>query len=319
MRWRKVGKVFDPTLFRLPNNCKEFAQAPQVLIFEDFTRVYFSTREQEQNGAALSHICYADFTKDFKNIIRVSEKTVIPLGKLGCFDEHGIFPLNVIKVGDEIWAFISGINRRKSVPVDSAIGVAISKDNGETFERIGDGPILGCSLHEPFLICDPFVQVVNDEFHMLYVYGKKWFKSSKTGNVERVYKIGHATSRDGLKWKRTGRQLLDDSISGNECQALPTFVLIDGVYHMYFCFRDSESFRTERSGAYRLGYATSVDLINWKRDDSKAGLDRSNDGWDCQMMCYPHIFKSEGRVYLLYNGNDFGRAGFGLAELMDID
>jgi hypothetical protein len=33
-------------------------------------------------------------------------------------------------------------------------------------------------------------------------------------------------------------------------------------------------------------------------------------------MCYPHLCSSEGRVFLLYNGNEFGRHGFGYAELV---
>jgi hypothetical protein len=33
------------------------------------------------------------------------------------------------------------------------------------------------------------------------------------------------------------------------------------------------------------------------------------------MQCYPHVFECDGKVYLLYNGNEFGRYGFGLAEL----
>ena len=32
-------------------------------------------------------------------------------------------------------------------------------------------------------------------------------------------------------------------------------------------------------------------------------------------MCYPHLFELDGQVALLYNGNNFGRDGFGLAIL----
>jgi hypothetical protein len=37
--------------------------------------------------------------------------------------------------------------------------------------------------------------------------------------------------------------------------------------------------------------------------------------WDADMQCYPHAFECDGSVYLLYNGNEFGRYGFGLAKL----
>jgi hypothetical protein len=35
------------------------------------------------------------------------------------------------------------------------------------------------------------------------------------------------------------------------------------------------------------------------------------------MQCYPNAFECDGSVYLIYNGNDFGRDGFGIARLED--
>ena len=98
MRWKKLGKIFDPTQHMLPNGCMQFAQSPQTLAFDDFVRIYFSTRAVDKsNGKFLSHIAYVDMQKNLKDVIRVSEHTVIPLGGLGCFDEHGIFPMNVLR------------------------------------------------------------------------------------------------------------------------------------------------------------------------------------------------------------------------------
>jgi hypothetical protein len=84
---------------------------------------------------------------------------------------------------------------------------------------------------------------------------------------------------------------------------------------MYFCYREAQGFRDQSSKGYRIGYAWSEDLQNWTRADEQAGIDVSTDGWDAQMQCYPHVFECENKVYLLYNGNEFGRHGFGLAVL----
>ena len=62
---------------------------------------------------------------------------MIALGGLGCFDEHGIFPMNVVRDGDAIFGYTSGWSRRVSVSVETAIGLAISHDDGVTFERVG--------------------------------------------------------------------------------------------------------------------------------------------------------------------------------------
>ena len=157
MKWKKLGKIFDPTEHKLINNCVEFAQSPQTLIFDDFVRIYFSTREKDENGKFLSHIAFIDMDKSFYKVLKISDDVVIPLGKLGCFDEHGIFPMNVIRNGNDVYGYTCGLSRRVSVSLESAIGLAISKDDGLTFQKVGDGPILSSSLYEPFLVCDGFV------------------------------------------------------------------------------------------------------------------------------------------------------------------
>jgi len=315
MKWEKLGKIFDPTEHNLPHGCKEFAQSPQALVFEDYVRIYFSTREKDpRNGKYLSHIAFVELDKTFTNILRVSTHTVIPLGQLGCFDEHGIFPINVLRHGDKIFAYTCGWQRRVSVSVDTSIGFAVSSDDGLTFEKLGDGPILTSSLYEPFLVGDPFVKKYEDWFHMWYIYGMFWKQYSEQPPPERIYKIGHAVSRDGITWHRDGRQIIADKFP-DECQALPSVTAYTGKYHMHFCYRQPYDFRRNRDRSYRIGYAYSTDLVNWIRDDHNTGIDVSEGGWDSDMLCYPHIFECEDNIYLLYNGNEFGRYGFGLAKL----
>lgn len=315
MKWHKIGKVFDPRDHELANNCFEFAQSPQALVLDDRVRVYFSTRERDSVGKYLSHVAYVDYSRDMSVLLGVANHEVLPLGGLGCFDEHGIFPINVFDDGERVLAYTTGWNRKVSVSVDASIGLAISHDRGQTFKRFGNGPLLSASLHEPFLVADAFVQRFQDLYHMWYIYGTKWQLFDGNDQADRVYKIAHATSVDGLSWNRDGRQIVSDRLNENECQALPSVIFLDGKYHMYFCYREADGFRNVLNRGYRIGYATSIDLENWKRDDSKAGIDLSVEGWDSEMQCYPYIFDCDGQVFLLYNGNEFGRHGFGLAVL----
>jgi hypothetical protein len=317
MKWKKLGKIFDPTLHKLPNDCVQFAQSPQTLVFDDFVRIYFSSRSVDQtNGKYLSHIAFVDVRKNLRDVIRVSDKTVIPLGGLGCFDEHGIFPMNVVRHGDAVYGYTCGWNRRVSVSVDTAIGLAISRDDGLTFQRSGDGPVMAASLHEPCLVGDGFVKVIGGVFHMWYIFGIGWKRFSADAPPDRTYKIGHAVSGDGIHWvKEEARQIIADRLGKDESQALPTVIEIDGRYHMFFCYRQSFDFRRNRDRGYRIGHAHSDDLANWTRDDEHLVLDVTPGDWDSEMLCYPHAFESDGQVYLLYNGTEFGRYGFGLAAL----
>jgi len=315
MKWMKLGKIFNPTEYVLPHKCIEFSQSPQALVMIDRVRIYFSTRVRDSGGKYLSHVAFVDFDKNLKDIIEISKHKVIELGKLGCFDEHGIFPINILRDGNRVLAYTAGWNRKVSVSVDASIGLAISHDEGFTFKKYGDGPILTASLHEPFLVGDPFVVKYEGLYHMWYIFGTKWKKFDENTPPDRVYKIAHSISSDGINWQRESKPIIKDKLNPDECQALPTVFYRNGLYHMYFCYRHIHDFRTQRDKAYRIGYAYSKNLTNWVRDDSSAGIDIAEDGWDSEMQCYPHVFELNDKIYMLYNGNEFGRLGFGVAVL----
>jgi hypothetical protein len=316
MRWIKRGKIFDPSRYRLFAGCDSYAQAPQALEFDDFIRIYFSTRVRDCYGQYLSHIAFVDMDKSLNCVIGVSKQAVIALGELGCFDQHGIFPMSILRVGELIYGYTCGWNRRVSVSVDTAIGLAISEDKGSTFRRLGDGPILAATPEEPFLVGDGIVKVIDNVFHMWYIFGTEWKQYAKDIAPDRTYKIGHAVSNDGKTWSRDGgRQIIPDRIGPAESQALPTVIKIGCRYHMFFCYRESFDFRRGLGRGYRIGHAWSINLNTWTRDDDLPLLEGTPNSWDSDMQCYPHAFQSNGKIYLLYNGNEFGRYGFGVAEL----
>ena len=314
MKWTKRGLLFDPGAHALPEGCIGFAQSPQALVFDDFVRIYFSTRSRDAGGY-VSHIAYADVDKKLERVLRTAQRPALSAGALGAFDEHGIFPINVVRHDGRIHAFTCGWSRRVAVPVETAIGAATSTDNGDTFTRLGPGPVMAPAPNEPFLVGDPFVLIRDGRWHMWYIFGTRWMESPSDPGPARVYKIAHASSADGVDWQRDGRAIVADAIGDDECQALPTVFECDGRWHMYFCYRAATDFRANRDRGYRLGYAWSSDLREWTRDDRSAGIDVSPSGWDSDMLCYPHVFWCDGTAYMLYNGNAFGRDGFGVAVL----
>lgn len=314
MKWKKLGKIFDTSL--LVEQGLSFAQSPQTLVLEDRIRIFFSTRISDQPGKYISKVASVDFDLDLMKTLDLNTDVIVSSGNLGCYDEHGIFPLNILKINAEkTLGFIGGWSRRQSVSVDGSIGLAHSIDNGKTFERLGNGPVITASLQEPFLVADPFVLIHDNIYYMAYIYGERWIKN--TENIpERVYKINYATSTDAVNWKKGNGRIINDVINENECQALPTVIRKNGLFHMYFCYRDVFGFRKNKSSAYKIGYAYSKDFKKWERDDKKSGIVLSESNlWDSQMMCYPHIFEAKGETYLLYNGNNFGKEGFGAAIL----
>ena len=313
-RWNKLGKVFTPQDVQGRSWLKEFAQAPATLMFEDFVRVYFSCRPSaDANGQYVSYSAYVDLDRaDLFKVLRVAEQPILPLGGLGEFDEFGTYPVSVIRHGDEVRAYYGGWTRCESVPFNVAIGFATSRDEGKTFTRCGTGPVLSYSPNEPFVLSGPKIRRFNGVWYLCYIAGRKW--KMVDGRAEPVYKIRMASSADGIEWTKHDRDLIPSRIEEDEAQASPDVFYANGRYHMFFCYRFSSHYRGKENG-YRIGYASSTNLTDWRRDDAKAGIDVSESGWDAEMVSYPHVFEVDGRTYLAYLGNQVGRHGFGLAVL----
>lgn len=312
--WKKLGKVFAPQSLTERPWLKEFAQAPATLVFGDFVRVYFSCRPPaDANGQYVSYSSYVDLERDdlFK-IRRVADTPILALGNLGEFDEFGIYPVSVVRHRDEVRAYYAGWTRCESVPFNVAIGCAVSKDGGDTFLKMGKGPVLSYSPAEPFVLSGPKLRRFNDRWYLWYIAGRKW--KLVAGRPEPVYKIRMASSGDGIQWQRLNKDLIASRIEEDEAQASPDVFEANGKYHMFFCYRYSSDYRNREKG-YRIGYAWSRNLIDWHRDDARAGIDVSPEGWDSEMVSYPHVFELDGKTYLAYLGNQVGRYGFGLAVL----
>jgi len=313
-RWKKLGKVFTPQEVRDRTWLSEFAQAPATLVLDDVVRVYFSCRPPpDEKGQYVSYSSWVELERgDLTKIRRVAERPILQLGELGTFDEFGTYPVSVARDGKNIRAYYAGWTRCESVPFNVAIGVANSDDGGITFNRLGNGPVLSYSPDEPFVMSGPKIRRFDDKWQLFYIAGRKW--KMVEGRPEPVYKIRLAISEDGFNWTKINRDLIPSRIEEDEAQASPDVFYANGKYHMFFCYRFSSHYRGKQNG-YRIGYASSTDMYHWERDDERCGIDVSEEGWDSEMVSYPHVFELDGEIYMAYLGDQVGRHGFGIAKL----
>lgn len=314
--WRNEGLLFDTRSQGAWSKTWLYAQAPQALEFAGSRRIYFTARRRDQSGQWVSQPFFVPVIGQNSGFLGAPSAPLLGLGETGCFDEHGIFPFSPVLVDDEVWAFTTGWQRRISVPVETGIGLTVSSD-GSSFRRHGLGPVLTRSANEPFLVCDGFVRRVGEYFLMWYSFGTAWLSSDSETEPQRVYKIGVAKSTDGVAWHPSGgQQAIPDRRGPLECQALPSVVVLGDRLIMAYCFRDAIGFRSNPDRSYRIGFAESLDGLSWSLlDQSDWEVPRAD--FDSQMQAYPGLFQDGESLLLLYNGNDFGRDGFGVARWVE--
>jgi hypothetical protein len=306
MKWNKKGRIY----YKESDNANlSHVQCPTPLLMADRIRIFFATRTPE----IYSLISYIDVDiDDPSKVLQMHEQHILDLGKPGTFDEHGMIPNFAHTVDGKIFLYYSGWSRAIGVPYKNQSGLAISSDGGTTFTRYSEGPCFGISHAEPLSVTGIYLVPAASGWHVVYSSGKDWLEVN--GHLEHTYVLKYATSPDGLEFRPSG-SIVIPQLSKFEASCRPVILNRDNTWHMWFSVRGSYGFRDGGPDAYRIGYATSSDFINWVRDDNKAGIHKSETGWDSQMICYPAMVETSNRVYMFYNGNGFGSSGFGYAEL----
>jgi len=286
---------------------KSHTQIPTALVIGNIIRIYFSARDAENR----SHTGFFDVSATApKKILHINKKPVLDLGSPGTFDDDGVMPSSVVAAEGKIFLYYIGWNRGVTVPYRNAIGLAVSVDGGETFKKMGKGPVLGLAPDEPYMAITPYVIKEKNRWRMWYSSGTDWVKAGE--KFEPVYVIRYAESEDGINWRRASSICIKPK-SKYEAAARPMVIKSGGIYRMWFCYRDSFDYRGGK-GSYRIGYAASKDGIKWQRNDAGAGIKLSQKGWDSEMLCYPNIVSVKNKHYMFYNGNGFGKTGIGVAE-----
>jgi len=303
MNWKKKGLIFAP------NNenewMQEFAAVPIAdRIDQNFYRILFTPRDSQNR----SHIGFIEI--DIENptkILKISKNPLLSLGKLGSFDEMGVMTASLVNFHKKKYLYYIGWNQTKTVPFRLSIGLAISDDDGQSFTRYSDGPILDRNYIDPYFVSAPWVIFDNGIWRMYYISALKWEIDNQ--EMKAPYHIRYAESKNGIDWKREGIVCIDFKNKNETKIARPCVCKEGNMYKMLYCYGETN---------YRIGYAESIDGIKWQRKDELAGIDVSNKGWDSEMIEYPFIFEHNAKKYLLYNGNDYGKTGMGLAVLDEV-
>ena len=295
INWVKRGLVIEPDT-KL-NWAKSHCMVPTPQMLENgLVKVFFSARDVDNR----SNIGCAILDLNSKGkLIEYSADAALSPGELGCFDDNGVSPSCVREIDNKLHLYYIGWNPGSTVRVHLFGGLAISEDNGKTFERWSKAPIIERCPTDPYLNTAPWVVKTNTEFRMYYVSGCGW----KHKDLPR-YNIKMATSTDGKVWHRDGHVCIDFADDSGNALARPYVIYEDGVWKMWF---------SHKGEMYRLGYAESEDGINWERRDEYAGLDVSKSGWDSEMVEYAAVVNYKGQHFMFYNGNNYGYDGIGLA------
>lgn len=300
MNWEKRGLIFEPDN-RLFWQQSHAALPTKLHLGGSDYRFYFTSRDSSNR----TFVGYFDIDLDQPETIKYrSPKPVLEPGDWGFFDDHGVQACSIVRsYNGDLFLYYLGWNPGLKAPLFyTSIGLAISKDNGVTFKKYSSAPIMQRSEFDPWMVSGGTTLKRESDWIMYYLSGYKF--TFDEGVAKSFYDIKIATSTNGIDWTRSGKVALALKVDETNISRLTIIEENDGL-QAWFPVKKQDKF-------YRCGHASSTDGENWLRDSDDV-LQVSQSGWDSDAIDKMEVVRSSNKLIMLYNGNNFGRDGIGLA------
>jgi hypothetical protein len=299
--WVKLGPVLQaPGTGKM----RTHAMLPTPHVRGERIRLFFASCDDETRGRVYSaEVDSACPTA----VLSMGRDPVLDLGQAGAFDADGVNPCHIVERDGALFLYYVGWQRRSDkLPYTLFTGLAISEDGGLRFRRWSTDPILPPRSDEQAFRTAPYVFRTARGWEMLYAGGDR-FVAGRDGKMRPTYRLLRTRSQDGLHWDGSGEELLrPDASRGHIGYGRPR-LWRDGRGNVSLLL----SVRTEEG--YLLRELTQVDPLSATLRATEP-VPRSASGWDSEMVCFAAPCTVGEWEYLFYNGNQFGRTGFGVAR-----
>jgi hypothetical protein len=299
MAWKKLGLLFSPQGGH-PQLLSHAANPMPILLEGDIFRIFFSGRDSFNR----SSVGYVDIDLIQRKVVSYLDEPVFTYGKKNSFFSDGVSIGNFYEDNGRLFILFMGWHKPQNSHWRGEIGrLIVNKDWSLTLD--GTGPFIPLDQLDPISLSYPWVHKdgQSGEYQMWYGSTLSW----DAGNGDMVHVIKHAKSVDGEGWDKT-ESVIPHTLNIAQAFSHPS-VLVDeyNTHHMWFSYRGGNGM------PYRIGYSYKEEGAIWSQPLDEGGIMPSIEGWDSEMVEYPYVFCHKGGRYMLYNGNGFGKTGFGLA------
>lgn len=298
MKWNKLGQIFT-----VSSHCKEMishaANPLAIHLQDDVFRIFYSGRDESNK----SSVSFVDIDVNTLKNINNPDEVAFLYGNEESFYSHGVSIGNCYTQNNKEYILFMGWQLKAGEHWKGDVG---------RLELIGKKTLLLDPVHA-FMKIDEVDKISLSYPWVMFHEGiyKMWYGSTidwTSENEEMIHVIKYATSIDGENWEKHGIAIPYE-IGVAQAFSKPSVLIDDTGYHMWYSYRSGDGTK------YRIGYSWSIDGVHWERKHDEVGIDVSKNGWDSEMICYPFVFEHKNEKYMLYNGNDYGKTGFGLAIL----
>lgn len=304
MYFKKISKVFS---WDVPNAWwYSHTMAPSAIYWINRIRVFIGAWDK----SGISRITYVDLDpyEPTKIIGIKSDSPILDIGEDGMFDENGVFPAHAVVLDGKIYLYYTGFQKGYKIPYYNFGGLAISED-GEFYKRVSKAPILDRSDEGLYVRAGESVLKDGNIYRVVYSAGSSFLEVG--GKKRPCYDIYYQETLSPYLIGKTGKKIISANYNIEHGLGRPQIIKIREEYYVFFT-------RRILNMKYFLGAAKSKDCVIWEKDEKIfSNMKHSENGFDSEMIYFPSVVYVPpiNKYLLFYCGNDFGKTGFGYAEL----
>jgi len=301
-KWNKLGRIFTPAGGH-PELLSHAANPLPVHMSGDVYRIFFNGRDAGNRSAVGAF----DFDIMRREVIEEYHAPFFSAGPPGSFYADGVSIGNCYRVGNVTYLVFMGWQNPPDAHWRGDIGRLIVHDD-YTLSLAEETAFIPADHFNGISLSYPWVQAMTSGGYEMW-YGVTYDNNWDAGNGEMLHVLRRAVSANGHEWADAG-DAIPFALGVAQAFSRPT-VLVgpDGAEDMWFSYRSGDG------TPYRIGHSRKTG-DGWTMPPGDPGIDVSAAGWDSEMIEYPFVFRHAGQVYMLYNGNSYGKTGIGLAELV---
>ena len=231
---------------------------------------------------------------------------IFSYGEKGSWDQSYVYHPQVHYDGEKYYMWYIGGKHREGR--DGKIGLAVS-ENGIDWVRYEKNPVFNSDDPDAWeaSVLDIWLLKQDSMFFMYYAGMRK--------DLPNAYRIGLATSSDGINWERHAKPILTEGDSGAWEDWLVAELCVQKIGDKYHMWYTGGSYETP--SPLGIGYASSIDAIKWNKYPDNPVLERDQDAWDKQYIFDPIVLFNDSIYHMWYAGASYDNSLIGLATSED--
>lgn len=216
---------------------------------------------------------------------------------------HGISIGQLFSLNGEICLSVMGWKNPEDRHWEGRIGY-IPLDEDGNLTKLSTHPWMDLDQEDPISLSYPAVFEDADSKSIWYGSTYTW----DSGNGEMVHVLKEAKlAHDGRVIK--GDKIMPYVLGSAQAFSRPAIVRIENILLMAYSYRGNTT-------KYRIGFMQIGDMSTASHLNGITPFLTSNNSWESEMVEYPSFFYLNDQLYMLYNGNSFGKTGIGVVEVI---